>query len=77
MSVFKVKLNQGPQGTLDINPATGLEFSTSVARKFGLPVSLLASHVGVNIKTEGRSARAIVDPYGNGVAGAGCQGWAY
>jgi hypothetical protein len=32
MSVFKVKLNQGPQGTLDINPATGLEFSTSVQR---------------------------------------------
>ena len=32
MSVFKVKLNQGPQGTLDINPATGLEFTTSVQR---------------------------------------------
>ena len=32
MSVFKVKLNQGDQGTLDINPATGLEFNTSVQR---------------------------------------------
>ena len=32
MSVFRVKLNQGPQGKLDINPATGLEFSTSVQR---------------------------------------------
>jgi len=32
MSVFKVKLNQGPQGTLDIDPATGLEFTTSVQR---------------------------------------------
>jgi hypothetical protein len=32
MSVFRVKLNQGPQGTLDINPATGLEFTTSVQR---------------------------------------------
>lgn len=32
MSVFKVKLNQGTQGTLDINPATGLEFTTSVQR---------------------------------------------
>jgi len=32
MSVFKVKLNQGVQGKLDINPATGLEFSTSVQR---------------------------------------------
>ncbi len=32
MSVFKVKLNQGDQGTLDINPATGLEFTTSVQR---------------------------------------------
>jgi hypothetical protein len=32
MSVFQVKLNQGNQGTLDINPATGVEFSTSVQR---------------------------------------------
>lgn len=32
MSVFKVKLNQGVQGDLDINPATGLEFATSVQR---------------------------------------------
>lgn len=32
MSVFRVKLNQGDQGNLDINPATGLEFSTSVQR---------------------------------------------
>ena len=32
MSVFRVKLNQGNQGTLDINPATGVEFSTSVQR---------------------------------------------
>lgn len=32
MSVFQVKLNQGDQGTLDINPATGVEFSTSVQR---------------------------------------------
>ena len=32
MSVFKVKLNQGVQGKLDINPATGLEFATSVQR---------------------------------------------
>jgi hypothetical protein len=32
MSVFKVNLNQGAQGNLDINPATGLEFSTSVQR---------------------------------------------
>ena len=32
MSVFKVKLNQGVQGDLDINPATGLEFTTSVQR---------------------------------------------
>lgn len=32
MSVFKVKLNQGDQGNLDINPATGLEFTTSVQR---------------------------------------------
>jgi len=31
---------------------------------------LLASHIGASIKTEGRSARATVDPYGNGVAGA-------
>ena len=31
---------------------------------------MLASHIGVSIKTEGRSAHAIVDPYGNGVAGA-------
>ena len=45
-------------------------FSTAVARKLGLPVPLLASHIGVSIKTEGRSAHAIVDPYGNGVAGA-------
>jgi hypothetical protein len=36
----------------------------------GLPVPLLASHIGASIKTEGRSARAIVDPYGNGVARA-------
>jgi hypothetical protein len=46
------------------------EFSTSIARKLGLPVPLLASHIGASIKTEGRSARATVDPYGNGVAGA-------
>jgi hypothetical protein len=46
------------------------EFSTSIARKLGLPVPLLASHIGASIKTEGRSARAIVDPYGNGIAGA-------
>lgn len=32
MSVFKVKLNQGVQGDLDVNPATGAEFSTSVQR---------------------------------------------
>lgn len=32
MSVFKVNLNQGAQGNLDINPATGLEFTTSVQR---------------------------------------------
>ena len=32
MSVFKVKLNQGVQGKLDIDPATGLEFATSVQR---------------------------------------------
>ena len=32
MSVFQVKLNQGVQGKLDINPATGLEFATSVQR---------------------------------------------
>lgn len=32
MSVFKVKLNQGTQGTLDIDPATGVEFTTSVQR---------------------------------------------
>ena len=32
MSVFKVKLNQGVQGDLDIDPATGLEFTTSVQR---------------------------------------------
>jgi hypothetical protein len=32
LHLFKVKLNQGPQGTLDINPATGLEFTTSVQR---------------------------------------------
>jgi hypothetical protein len=32
MSVFRVKLNQGNQGTLDIDPATGVEFSTSVQR---------------------------------------------
>lgn len=32
MSVFQVKLNQGPQGKLDINPATGVAFSTSVQR---------------------------------------------
>lgn len=32
MSVFKVKLNQGDQGNLDVNPATGLEFATSVQR---------------------------------------------
>ena len=31
---------------------------------------MLALHIGANIKTEGRSARAIVDPYGNGVIGA-------
>lgn len=32
MSVFKVKLNQGVQGDLDVNPATGAEFTTSVQR---------------------------------------------
>ena len=32
MSVFQVKLNQGPQGKLDINPATGVALSTSVQR---------------------------------------------
>jgi hypothetical protein len=31
---------------------------------------LLASHIGANIKTEGGSARATVDPYGNSVAAA-------
>ena len=46
------------------------EFSTAIARKLGLPIPLLASHVGANIKTEGGSARATVDPYGNSVAAA-------
>jgi hypothetical protein len=32
MSVFQVKLNQGPQGKLDINPTTGVAFSTSYQR---------------------------------------------
>jgi hypothetical protein len=39
------------------------EFSTAIARKLGLPIPLLASHVGANIKTESGSARATVDPY--------------
>ena len=47
-----------------------IEFSTALARKLGLSIPLLASHIGAAIKTEGRSARAVVDPYGNGVAGA-------
>jgi hypothetical protein len=47
-----------------------LEFSAAIARKLGLPIPLLASHIGANIKTEGRSARATVDPYGNSVAAA-------
>ena len=46
------------------------EFSTAIARKLGLPIPLLASHIGANIKTEGGSARATVDPYGNSVAAA-------
>ena len=46
------------------------EFSTAIARKLGLPIPLLASHIGANIKAEGRSARATVDPYGNSVAAA-------
>jgi hypothetical protein len=32
MSVFQVKLNQGPQGKLDINPATGVAYTTSYQR---------------------------------------------
>jgi hypothetical protein len=46
------------------------EFSTAIARKLGLPIPLLASHIGANIKTEGGSARATVDPYVNSVAAA-------
>jgi hypothetical protein len=47
-----------------------IEFSTAVARKLGLPIPLLASHIGVSIRTEGRSMRASVDPFGNAVAAA-------
>lgn len=32
MSVFRVKLNNTQQGTLDVNPATNLEFSPSIQR---------------------------------------------
>ena len=46
------------------------EFSIAIAHKLGLPLPWLASHIGANIKTEGRSARATVDQYSNSVAAA-------
>ena len=46
------------------------EFTVAIARKFGLPIPLLLSHLGTTVRSEGRSHKVRVDQFGNGVAAA-------
>ena len=46
------------------------EFTVAMARKLGLPIPLLLSHVGATVRSEGRSNKVRVDQFGDGVAAA-------
>ena len=46
------------------------EFTIAIARKLGLPITILGPYVGTWVRTNGRSLPTVVDRYGNGVASA-------